>query len=140
MTDEKITVANVVGQAMQFHPHGDQSIFSALINLANKDLLLERQGNFGNPQTGDAAAAARYIECRLTPIAREVLFNKELTPFADSYDSRDQEPVVLPAKVPILLAQGAEGIAVGMERKCSPTIYTRSGTRRSTIYGVGPSP
>jgi topoisomerase IV subunit A len=113
-------VANVVGQTMQFHPHGDQSIYGALVNLANKDLFIERQGNFGNIHTGDVAAAARYIECRLTPLAREVLFNKETTRFIDSYDGRNQEPVVLPAKIPVLLAQGAEGIAVGMATKILP--------------------
>ena len=113
-------VANVVGQTMQYHPHGDQSIYSALVVLANKDLFIEKQGNFGNIHTGDEAAAARYIECRLTPLAREVLFNKEITPFVDSYDGRNQEPVVFPAKIPVLLAQGAEGIAVGMATKILP--------------------
>ena len=113
-------VANVVGQTMQYHPHGDQSIYGALVVLANKDLLIEKQGNFGNIFTGDMAAAARYIECRLTPLAREVLFNKDLTQFVDSYDGRNQEPVVFPAKIPLLLAQGAEGIAVSMATKILP--------------------
>ena len=113
-------VANVVGQTMQYHPHGDQSIYGALVVLANKDLFIEKQGNFGNIFTGDEAAAGRYIECRLTPLAREVLFNKELTYFVDSYDGRNREPVVFPAKVPVLLAQGAEGIAVGMATKILP--------------------
>ena len=113
-------VANVVGQTMQFHPHGDQSIYGALVTLANKDLLIERQGNFGNIHTGDAAAAARYIECRLTPLAREVVFNKETTPYTESYDGRNQEPLVLPAKIPVLLAHGADGIAVGMATKILP--------------------
>ena len=108
-------VANVVGQTMQFHPHGDQSIYGALVTLANKDLLIERQGNFGNIHTGDAAAAARYIECRLTPLAREVVFNKETTPYTESYDGRNQEPLVLPAKIPVLLAHGADGIAQAPE-------------------------
>ena len=113
-------VANVVGNTMKFHPHGDASINSALVVLANKDLLIEKQGNFGNIFTGDAAAAGRYIECRLTKIAHEVLFNKELTEYIDSYDGRNQEPIVFPAKIPILLAQGAEGIAVGMSTRILP--------------------
>ena len=113
-------VANVVGQTMQYHPHGDQSIYGALVVLANKDLFIEKQGNFGNIHTGDDAAAARYIECRLTPLAKETLFNKSLTPYVSSYDSRNEEPVVFPAKLPVLLAQGAEGIAVGMATKILP--------------------
>ena len=113
-------VANIVGQTMQYHPHGDQSIYGALVVLANKDLFIEKQGNFGNIHTGDEAAAGRYIECRLTPLAKEVLFNKEITPYVDSYDGRNQEPVVFPAKIPVLLAQGAEGIAVGMATKILP--------------------
>ena len=113
-------VANVVGQTMQYHPHGDQSIYGALVVLANKDLFIEKQGNFGNIYTGDEAAAARYIECRLTPLAKQVLFNKALTDYIDSYDGRNQEPVVFPAKIPVLLAQGAEGIAVGMATKILP--------------------
>ena len=91
-------VANVVGDCMKLHPHGDASIFSALVNLANKEFLIERQGNFGNIYTGDNASAARYIECRLTPLARATMFNKDLTAFVDSYDGRMQEPVCLPAK------------------------------------------
>ena len=113
-------VANVVGQTMQYHPHGDQSIYGALVVLANKDLFIEKQGNFGNIHTGDDAAAARYIECRLTPLAKETLFNKSLTPYVSSYDGRNEEPVVFPAKLPVLLAQGAEGIAVGMATKILP--------------------
>ncbi len=113
-------VANVVGETMKLHPHGDQSIFAALVNLANKGYLIERQGNFGNIFTGDQASAARYIECRLTPLARETLFNRELTEFIDSYDGRMQEPVTLPAKLPLLLLLGAEGIAVGMATKIMP--------------------
>ncbi len=113
-------VANVVGETMKLHPHGDQSIFAALVNLANKGYLIERQGNFGNIFTGDQASAARYIECRLTPLARETLFNKDLTEFIDSYDGRMQEPVTLPAKLPLLLLLGAEGIAVGMATKIMP--------------------
>ncbi|NIA05899.1 MAG: DNA topoisomerase IV subunit A, partial [Proteobacteria bacterium] len=113
-------VANVVGATMKLHPHGDQSIFAALVNLANKDYLIDRQGNFGNIFTGDQASAARYIECRLTPLALATLFNKDLTEFTDSYDGRMQEPVTLPAKLPLLLLLGAEGIAVGMATKIMP--------------------
>jgi topoisomerase-4 subunit A len=110
-------VANVVGETMKLHPHGDASIYAALVNLANKGLLIETQGNFGNIFTGDDASAARYIECRLSPLAKEVLFNKDLTEFEESYDGRMQEPVSLPAKIPMLLLLGAEGIAVGMATK-----------------------
>jgi len=110
-------VANVVGETMKLHPHGDQSIFDALVNLANKGYLVDRQGNFGNIFTGDQASAPRYIECRLSPLALETLFNKDLTEFIDSYDGRMQEPVRLPAKIPLLLLLGAEGIAVGMATK-----------------------
>ena len=113
-------VANVVGETMKYHPHGDSSIYGALVNIANKDFFIDKQGNFGNIITGDNASAARYIECRLTPLAREVLFNKETTSYVDSYDGRNQEPVALPAKVPVLLMQGAEGIAVGMATKVFP--------------------
>lgn len=113
-------VANVVGETMKLHPHGDQSIFAALVNLANKGYLIDRQGNFGNIFTGDQASAARYIECRLSPLAKEVLFNKDLTEFIESYDGRMMEPVTLPAKIPLLLLQGAEGIAVGMATKIMP--------------------
>ena len=107
-------VANVVGYAMQFHPHGDASIYQALVGLANKEYFIEKQGNFGNIFTGDGAAAARYIEARLTPLAREVLFNEDITDFIDSYDGRNREPVFLPAKIPLLLMAGQEGIAPGM--------------------------
>lgn len=113
-------VANVVGETMKLHPHGDASIFAALVNLANKGYLVDRQGNFGNIYTGDQASAARYIECRLSPLAKEVLFNKDLTEFIESYDGRMMEPVTLPAKIPMLLLQGAEGIAVGMATKIMP--------------------
>ena len=113
-------VANVVGETMKLHPHGDASIFAALVNLANKGYLIDRQGNFGNVMTGDQASAARYIECRLSPLAKEVLFNKDLTEFIDSYDGRMVEPVTLPAKIPLLLLQGADGIAVGMATKILP--------------------
>ncbi len=113
-------VANVVGETMKLHPHGDQSIFDALVNLANKGYLIDRQGNFGNIYTGDQASAPRYIECRLSPLARQTLFNKDLTEFVESYDGRMQEPVRLPAKIPLLLLLGAEGIAVGMATKVMP--------------------
>ena len=113
-------VANVVGQCMRYHPHGDSSIYSALVLLANKDICIEKQGNFGNILTGDMASAARYIECRLSPLAKEVLFNPELTEYAPSYDGRNTEPLVFPAKIPVLLAHGAEGIAVGMATRILP--------------------
>jgi topoisomerase-4 subunit A len=113
-------VANVVGDTMKLHPHGDASIFSALVNLANKGYLIDRQGNFGNIHTGDQASAARYIECRLSPLAKETLFNPDLTGYVESYDGRMQEPITLPAKIPLLMLQGAEGIAVGMATKIMP--------------------
>ncbi|MBN1984039.1 MAG: DNA topoisomerase IV subunit A [Chitinivibrionales bacterium] len=121
MDDGKFNkVANVVGHCMRYHPHGDASIYSALVVLANKDLFMEKQGNFGNIYTGDPASAARYIECRLLPLSKEVLFNPELTTYEDSYDSRNKEPVVFPAKIPVVLIQGAEGIAVGMATHILP--------------------
>ena len=113
-------VANVVGHCMKYHPHGDASINSALVVLANKDLFIDKQGNFGNDLTGDQASAARYIECRLLPLAKKVLYNPELTEFDDSYDGRNKEPVTFPAKIPVLLIQGAEGIAVGMSTRILP--------------------
>ena len=113
-------VANVVGHTMQYHPHGDASIYSALVVLANKDLFIEKQGNFGSILTGDQASAARYIECRLLPLAKKVLYRPEITDFIDSYDGRNREPVVFPAKIPVVLIQGAEGIAVGMSTKILP--------------------
>ncbi len=113
-------VANIIGNTMHYHPHGDASIGDALVNLANKEFFIERQGNFGHVMTGAPAAAPRYIEARLTPLAREVLFNRDITLMVDSYDGRHQEPVVLPAKVPALLLQGADGIAVGTNTKIMP--------------------
>jgi topoisomerase-4 subunit A len=113
-------VANVVGQTMALHPHGDAAICDALVNLAQKGYLLEEQGNFGNPLTGDPAAASRYIEARLSGLARDTLFQDDLTEFVSSYDGRTKEPVSLPAKIPLLLLQGAEGIAVGMSTKIFP--------------------
>ena len=110
-----VKVANIVGHTMQYHPHGDASINDALVSLTNRGgYLIEGQGNFGNIYTGDRAAAGRYIECRLTPLAREELFNKELTRTVPSYDGRNQEPVTLPCKLPLLLMLGADGIAVGL--------------------------
>ncbi|MBI5184945.1 MAG: DNA topoisomerase IV subunit A [Nitrospinae bacterium] len=121
MDDGKFNkVANVVGHCMKYHPHGDASIYSALVVLANKDMFIDKQGNFGNIFTGDPPSAARYIECRVTPMAKETLYNPELTQFEDSYDSRNREPVVFPAKIPVLLALGTEGIAVGMATKILP--------------------
>ncbi len=115
-----IKVANIVGYCMQYHPHGDASIGDALVTLANKRYLIERQGNFGNIFTGDPAAASRYIECRLTDLARHEIFNKELTRFIPSYDGRRKEPVTLPAKLPLLLMLGAEGIGVGLSTRILP--------------------
>lgn len=115
-----IKVANVVGHTMQYHPHGDASIGDALVTLTNKQYLIEGQGNFGNIFTGDNAAAPRYIECRLTELARGELFNKDLTEFIPSYDGRNQEPVTLPSKLPLLLMLGADGIAVGLSTHILP--------------------
>ena len=115
-----IKVANIVGYCMQYHPHGDASIGDALVTLANKQYLIEGQGNFGNIFTGDAAAASRYIECRLTDLARTQLFNDQLTEFVPSYDGRSKEPVTLPCKIPLLLMLGAEGIAVGLSTRILP--------------------
>src|SRR5580700_11150995 len=123
--DDKLhKVANIVGQSMQFHPHGDAPIYEALVNLANKGYLLDKQGNFGNPCTGYPSAAARYIETRLTSLARETLFNPDITEIVASYDGRNHEPVTLPAKIPLLLMQGAEGIAVGMSTRILPHHFT----------------
>lgn len=115
-----IKVANVVGHTMQYHPHGDASIADALVTLTNKRYLIEGQGNFGNVYTGDRAAASRYIECRLTPLAREEIFNKALTEWIPSYDGRNQEPVHLPCKLPLMLMLGADGIAVGLSTAILP--------------------
>lgn len=115
-----IKVANIVGHTMQYHPHGDASIGDALVTLVNRGYLIEGQGNFGNIHTGDPAAAARYIECRLTDLAATQLFNDDLTDFIPSYDGRNQEPVVLPAKLPLLLMLGADGIAVGLSTRVLP--------------------
>lgn len=113
-------VANVIGQTMQYHPHGDAAIGDALVNMGQKDLLIDPQGNWGNTLTGDSAAASRYIEARLTKFATEVVFNPQTTEWQVSYDGRKKEPVNLPVKFPLLLAQGAEGIAVGLSTKIMP--------------------
>ena len=113
-------VANIVGTTMQYHPHGDASIKDALVQLGQKELLVEPQGNWGNILTGSAAAAARYIEARLSPFALEVLYSPKVTQWTMSYDGRKHEPVTLPAKFPLLLAQGGEGIAVGLSSKILP--------------------
>jgi len=113
-------VANIVGATMAFHPHGDASIEAALVGIAQRGYLIEPQGNFGNTLTGDGAAAARYIEARLTPFARDVLFNPKTTEWQQSYDGRAKEPVTLPAKFPLVLLEGAEGIAVGLSTKILP--------------------
>ena len=113
-------VANIIGQSMQYHPHGDASIGDALVNMGQKDLLIETQGNWGDVRTGDDAAAPRYIEARLSKFALEVAFNHKTTEWQLSYDGRKNEPVTLPMKFPLLLAQGAEGIAVGLSTKILP--------------------
>lgn len=113
-------VANIIGQSMQYHPHGDASIGDALVNLGQKDLLIETQGNWGDVRTGDEAAASRYIEARLSKFALEVAFNAKTTEWQLSYDGRKNEPVTLPMKFPLLLAQGADGIAVGLSTKILP--------------------
>ena len=115
-----IKVANIVGHTMQYHPHGDASIGDALVVLANKRYLIEGQGNFGNIFTGDPAAASRYIECRLTELARTEVFNDSITDFIPSYDGRNKEPVTLPCKLPLNLMLGAEGIAVGLSARILP--------------------
>jgi len=115
-----IKVANVVGHTMQYHPHGDASIGDALVVLTTKRCLIEGQGNFGNLYTGDPAAAPRYIECRLTALARSELFNDEVTDFVPSYDGRNKEPVALPCKLPLTLMLGTEGIAVGLAARILP--------------------
>jgi len=113
-------VANIVGMTMQYHPHGDASIYSALVQLGQKDLLIDTQGNWGNILTGDGAAAGRYIEARLSELALDVVYNDKVTDWGLSYDGRKREPLTLPAKFPLLLAQGAEGIAVGLSCKILP--------------------
>ncbi len=113
-------VANIVGNTMKYHPHGDASITDAMVQIGQKELLIDTQGNWGNVFTGDSAAAARYIEARLTPFALEVVFNPKTTEWAKSYDGRNNEPIDLPVKFPLLLAQGVEGIGVGLSTKILP--------------------
>lgn len=113
-------VANIIGHTMQYHPHGDASIGDALVQLGQKEILIDMQGNWGNVLTGDSAAAPRYIEARLSKFANEVVFNPKTTTWKSSYDGRNKEPVVLPVKFPLLLAQGVEGIAVGLASKILP--------------------
>ena len=113
-------VANIIGHTMQYHPHGDAAIGDAMVKLGQKDLMIDPQGNWGDARTGDSAAAPRYIEARLTKFALEVAFNKQTTEWQLSYDGRNQEPINLPMKFPLLLAQGAEGIAVGLSTKILP--------------------
>ncbi|MEZ5040005.1 MAG: DNA gyrase/topoisomerase IV subunit A [Saprospiraceae bacterium] len=113
-------VANIIGQTMQYHPHGDAAIGDAMVNLGQKDLMIDCQGNWGDPRTGDRAAASRYIEARLTKFALDVAFNAQTTEWQISYDGRKREPINLPMKFPLVLAQGAEGIAVGLSTKILP--------------------
>ncbi|MCP5067819.1 MAG: DNA topoisomerase IV subunit A, partial [bacterium] len=121
MDDGKLhKVANINGETMKLHPHGDASIGAALVVLANKDYFIDRQGNFGNVITGHPAAAARYIECRLTPLARETLFNPALTAFTDSYDGPRQEPLCLPRELPGIPPPRREDIAIGAATKITP--------------------
>lgn len=121
MHDGKLhKVANVAGQTMALHPHGDAPITEALVNLSNKGYLLDQQGNFGNILTGDPAAASRYIETRLSTLAKETMFNPDITEYQPSYDGRHNEPICLPAKIPLLLLQGTDGIAVGMSTHILP--------------------
>ena len=113
-------VANIIGHTMQFHPHGDASIGDALVQLGQKDILIDTQGNWGNVLTGDSAAAPRYIEARLSKFSNDVVFNPKTTIWKATYDNRKNEPVTLPMKFPLLLAQGVEGIAVGLASKILP--------------------
>ena len=113
-------VANVVGHCMKYHPHGDASIADALVQLGQRDILIDTQGNWGNTLTGDSAAASRYIEARLSKFALDVLYSPKITNWQASYDGRNKEPVTLPVKFPLVLAQGVEGIAVGLACKIMP--------------------
>ena len=121
MDDGKLhKLSNVIGRCMQYHPHGEASIGPALIVLANKGFFIDRQGNFGNIYTGDGASAPRYLECRVTPLAKDIFYHPKLTLYADSYDGRNKEPVIFPAKIPAVLILSAEGIAVGMSTRILP--------------------
>ena len=113
-------VANIIGNTMKYHPHGDAAIGDALVKLGQYNFLIDTQGNWGDVRTGDKAAASRYIEARLTPLALEICFNNKLTEFQDSYDGRNKEPITLPVKFPLLLQHGSEGIAVGLSTKIMP--------------------
>ena len=113
-------VANVIGQTMQYHPHGDASIGDAMVHIGQKELLIETQGNWGDIRTGDSAAAPRYIEARLSKFALDVVYNPQVTEWQLSYDGRKKEPITLPVKFPLLLTQGVEGIAVGLSTKILP--------------------
>ena len=126
-------VANIVGHTMQFHPHGDASIGDALVQLGQKDLLVDCQGNWGNILTGDGAAAPRYIEARLSKFALDVVFNPKTTEWKLSYDGRNKEPITLPVKFPLLLAQGVEGIAVDFHPRYCHTTSTNCATHPSAI-------
>src|SRR5829696_862648 len=117
-------VANIIGQSMQYHPHGDASIGDALVNMGQKELLKKTQGNWGDVRTGDEAAAPRYIEARLSKFTLDVAFNNKTTEWQLSYDGRKNEPVTLPMKFPLLLANGADGIAVGLSTKILPHNFT----------------
>ena len=133
-------VANIVGHTMQYHPHGDASISDAIVQIGQKDLLIDTQGNWGNLLTGDSAAASRYIEARLSQFALDVVYSPKITEWQLSYDGRRKEPVNLPLKFPLLLAQGAEGIAVGLSTKVLPhnfieLIDSSIPTARSSMMG-----
>jgi len=131
-------VANVVGATMKLHPHGDASIGAALVSIGQRGWLIEPQGNYGNLLTGDDAAAPRYIEARLTAFAKDVLFNPKTTTWQLSYDGRNKEPVTLPAKFPIVLLEGADGIAVGLSTKILPHNFNdlcrNAGERRPPVF------
>ena len=127
-------VANIIGNTMKYHPHGDASIGDALVQLGQKDLLIDCQGNWGNILTGDGAAAPRYIEARLSKFALEVVFNPKTTNWKPSYDGRNREPITLPIKFPLLLAQGVEGIAVGLaSKRADRCLYRSSEARRFCV-------
>ena len=129
-------VANIVGNTMKYHPHGDASIGDALVNLGQKDLLIDCQGNWGNILTGDGAAAPRYIEARLSKFALEAVFNPKTTHWMLSYDGRKKEPIHLPVKFPLLLAQGVEGIAVGLNSKILPHNFNELCEAKANLKNV----
>lgn len=136
-------VANVIGHCMRYHPHGDQSIGDALVALANRGYFIDTQGNFGNAITGDEASAPRYIECRLTDLARDTLFDDRIAAFSESYDGRNREPVLLPSRIPVLLLLGAEGIAVGMSTRVLPhnfceLLHAMIASIRGRSFGIFP--